>query len=268
YHHPDEVKYLHPKMKELLEETYGVMVYQEDVIKIAHHFAGLDMGEADVLRRAMSGKYRGGGGFLKIKDSFFAHCRTKGYPDSLSREVWRQMESFGGYSFSKAHSASFAVESYQSLYLKTYFPIEFMVAVINNFGGFYSTELYFHELKKWGRILRAPCLNRSEWLTTLEGKEVFTGFIHIQNLEEKFVLRILEERKTNGVFLSLTDFISRIHPPKEQLNILIRTGAFMFTGKSKKELLWHANFLNKNAEKQVKATQNLFEIEPAEFSLP
>lgn len=268
FHNPGKFEYLHPKMKELLEETYGVMVYQEDVIKIAHHFAGLDMGEADILRRAMSGKYRGRNEFEAIRLKFFENCNAKGYPPAITAEVWRQIESFGGYSFSKAHSASFAVESYQSLYLKTYFPIEFMVAVINNFGGFYSTELYFHELKKWGGILRAPCLNRSEWLTTLEGKEVFTGFIHIQNLEEKFVLRILEERKTNGVFLSLTDFISRIHPPKEQLNILIRTGAFMFTGKSKKELLWHANFLNKNAEKQVKATQNLFEIEPAEFSLP
>lgn len=268
FHHPDKFEYLHPRMKELLEETYGVMVYQEDVIKVAHHFAGLDMGEADILRRAMSGKYRGRKEFDTIKKKFFENCQEKGYPPSITAEVWRQIESFGGYSFSKAHSASFAVESYQSLYLKTYFPLEFMVAVINNFGGFYSTELYFHELKKCGAILRAPCINRSEWLTSIEGKEVFTGFIHVQNLEEKFVMQILEERKQHGVFLNLADFIARVHPPKEQLNILIRIGALGFTGKSKKELLWHANFLNKNAVEQVPAGQSLFELEPSEQSLP
>ena len=94
-------------MKELLEETYGVMVFQEDVIKVAHHFAGLDMGEADVLRRAMSGKYRGQKEFERIREKFFANCKDLGHPDAIAKEVWRQIESFGGYSFSKAHSASF-----------------------------------------------------------------------------------------------------------------------------------------------------------------
>ncbi|HSK13763.1 MAG TPA: PHP domain-containing protein, partial [Phnomibacter sp.] len=108
FHHPDSFTYLHPKMEELLKETYGVMVYQEDVIKVAHHFAGLDMGEADILRRAMSGKYRGKKEIMRIRDTFFANCRERGYPDNISMEVWRQIESFSGYSFSKAHSASFA----------------------------------------------------------------------------------------------------------------------------------------------------------------
>src|SRR6185369_7149841 len=102
-------EYLHPKMKELLEETYGVMVYQEDVIKVAHHFAGLDMGEADILRRAMSGKYRGNQEMLRIREKFFVNCRDMGHDPAIAAEVWRQIESFGGYSFSKAHSASFAV---------------------------------------------------------------------------------------------------------------------------------------------------------------
>ena len=109
FHHPDDFSYLHPKMEELLKETYGVMVYQEDVIKIAHHFAGLDMGEADVLRRAMSGKYRSRKAFEDIRSKFFNNCKSYGYPDDITAEVWRQIESFGGYSFSKAHSASFAV---------------------------------------------------------------------------------------------------------------------------------------------------------------
>src|SRR5690606_28619539 len=111
FHDPKKVVYLHPKMKELLEVTYGVMVYQEDVIKVAHHFAGLDMGEADIVSRAMSGQYRTHNKFNEIREMYFANCQKLGHEDTVSAEGWRQMESFGGYSFSKAHSASFAVES-------------------------------------------------------------------------------------------------------------------------------------------------------------
>jgi DNA polymerase-3 subunit alpha len=267
FHNPDKFEYLHPKMKELLEETYGVMVYQEDVIKVAHHFAGLDMAEADVLRRAMSGKYRGHQHFELIRQKFFRLCKEKGYPDAISAEVWRQIESFGGYSFSKTHSASFAVESYQSLFLKTYYPMEFMVAVINNFGGFYSRELYFHELKKTGAIIHLPCVNRSEMLTGITGKDVWMGFIHVQGLEESLVMLLLDERTRGGNFLHLQDFVERTRPGIEQLNILIRIGAFRFTGKNKKELLWEANFLQKKSvNHEVNAV--LFKEAPVNFQLP
>nr|MQY80294.1 PHP domain-containing protein [Bacteroidota bacterium] len=147
FHHPDDFEYIHPVMKEQLEETYGIMVYQEDVLKVCFYFAGLDLADADVLRRAMSGKFRGKKEFSRIVKKFFDNCKSRGYPDKITREVWRQIESFAGYSFSKAHSASYAVESFQSLYLKAHFPLEFMVAVINNFGGFYRTWVYVHEAK-------------------------------------------------------------------------------------------------------------------------
>ena len=94
-------------------------------------------------------------------------------------------ESFAAYSFSKAHSASFAVESFQSLYLKAHFPLEFIVAVINNFGGFYDTEIYLHEARRWGAIVHAPCVNHSEYLSCLRGKDIYLGFIHLKDLEEK-----------------------------------------------------------------------------------
>ena len=267
FHHPDNFEYLHPLMKELLEETFGVMVYQEDVIKVAHHFGGLDLAEADVLRRAMSGKYRGKKQFEDIKKNFFMNCRKREYPDEITTEVWRQIESFGGYSFSKAHSASFAVESYQSLFLKTYFPIEFMVSVINNFGGFYTRELYFHELKKTGAFIHAPCLNRSAYLTTISGKIVFIGFIHIQGLEEQLMKDVIENRRQWGDFRNLSDFNDRIYTGIEQINILIRVGAFHFTGKSKKELLWEANFLHKK-NKTISHSGFLFREEIQNFHLP
>src|SRR5690606_11654876 len=133
--------------------------------------------------------------FNLIKEKFFGNCQQKGYAEEVTAEVWRQIESFGGYSFSKAHSASFAVESYQSLYLKTHYPMEFMVAVINNFGGFYGTEFYFHELKKTGAKVCPPCVNQGEHLTSIHGDIVFTGFIHIQNLEKGTSEKLLEERE-------------------------------------------------------------------------
>src|SRR4051812_16171699 len=209
YQHRDKIRYLHPLFQEHLSETFGVMVFQEDVIKIAHYFAGLSLAEADVLRRAMSGKYRFNNQFRLIREKFFLNCKEIGHTDELAAEVWRQMESFAGYSFNKAHSASFAVESYMSLYLKTYYPREFMVAVINNFGGFYSRELYFLELLKTGASIKQPCVNNSDLYTNIKGDEVYVGFIHVKRLESKLIELIIEERKANGLYLQLQDFIER-----------------------------------------------------------
>ena len=267
FHHPETIQYLHPVMKEQLEETYGVMVYQEDVIKVAHHFAGLDLAEADVLRRAMSGKFRSKVEFQRIVDKYFSNCLERGYPDEIAREVWRQIESFAGYSFSKAHSASYAVESFQSLFLKAHYPLEFMVAVINNFGGFYRTWVYFNEAQRCGAHVELPCINTSRYETRIIGKDIFTGFVHVQNLESALITKIVNERNGNGPFHSLADFIQRVPATKEQLVILIRLGAFRFTGTSKAELLWNAHiFLNKTAP--VAKTKALFEAKPREFILP
>jgi DNA polymerase-3 subunit alpha len=267
FHKPDSFKYLHPVLEEHLKETYGVMVYQEDVIKIAHHYAGLDMAEADVLRRAMSGKFRGGKEMERLKLKFFAGAKALKRPLPTSMEVWRQIQSFAGYSFSKAHSASYASESYQSLALKTYFPIEFMVAVINNEGGFYSTELYFHELKKAGAIVHLPCVNRSDEFTNVRGKDVFIGLRRVQGLRKKLKEQILDERLKNGDYKDLTDFIERTAIGEEQLNKLIDAGALRFTGKSKKELLWQANFIQQKS-KNMDGLVSLFKTQPVEYAMP
>ncbi len=268
YHHQDKVEYIHPLFEEHLKETFGVMVFQEDVIKIAHYFANLSLGEADILRRAMSGKYRDHNRFHLMKEKYMSNCKAIGHPDALAEEVWRQMESFAGYSFNKAHSASFAVESYMSLFLKTYYPKEFMVAVINNFGGFYSRELYFLELLKTGGEIKAPCVNNSDEYTNIKGNELYVGFIHIKRLQSKLVETILEERKANGCYEHLQEFIERTNIGLEQLNTLISVGALRFTGKSKKQLLWEANFLQKNNQPALHIGKQLFDDEPVQFSLP
>lgn len=246
FHQPHGFQYLHPSFKEHLGETFGVMVYQEDVMKILHHFAGLGLDEADVMRRMMTGKRRSSEAFARLRQQYFDNCRIRGHSAALAGEVWRQIESFGGYSFCKAHSASFAVESFQSLYLKAYFPLEFMVAVINNFGGFYNTEFYVHEARVSGAAIHAPCINRSRNLTRIEGADIYLGFIHIRGLEHKLIGEIEQQRNAHGPFRSLEDFIRRIAVAPTQLNLLIRIGAFRFTGLKKSALLWEKNRISRS----------------------
>jgi len=267
FHHPDDFEYLHPVMEQQLSETFGVMVYQEDVIKVCHHFAGLDLADADVLRRAMSGKYRSSREFERIANRFFSNCREKGYPDDLTREVWRQISSFAGYAFSKAHSASFAVESFQSLYLKSYFPLEFQVAVINNFGGYYRTWVYVNEAERQGGTIHLPCVNRSDLHTSISGSDIHLGLVHLQGLEHALAKRIIAERKRNGPYADLADFLNRVPVGHEQLVILIRIDAFRFTKRQKKALLWDAQVTSGHL-KQHAVTGSIFPVQKRHFELP
>lgn len=243
FHNPGDFTYLHPVMEEQLKETYGVMVYQEDVLKVCHHFAGLDLADADVLRRAMSGKYRSRVEFQKIVDKFFESSMSLGRPDDITKEVWRQIESFAGYSFSKAHSASFAVESYQSLFLKSYYPLEFMTAVLNNFGGFYQAWVYINEAKRCGAQIELPCVNRSRLTSSISGNTIWLGFVYVANLETNTAHAIENERMANGGFLDLADFVNRVPITLDQAVLLIRLNALRFTGLSKQQLLWEVHLL-------------------------
>ncbi len=249
FHNPYAFEYLHDVFQEHLGETFGVMVYQEDVMKVVHHFAGLDLDESDVLRRMMSGKKKESDTFHRLQKKYFKNCKDRGHDLELTKEVWRQIESFAGYSFCKAHSASFAVESFQSLYLKAYFPLEFMVAVINNFGGFYSTEYYVHEARMWGANIHPPCINKSLLLTTIYDCDIYLGYIHVQGLEKKLVRQIIAQRNAEGAFRNLEDFTHRVSISGSQLELLIRVGAFRFTGLSKYELMWEKNAVFNPKEK-------------------
>jgi DNA polymerase-3 subunit alpha len=270
FHNPQSIQYLHPVMEEQLKETYGVMVFQEDVLKVCHHFAGLDLADADVLRRAMSGKFRSKAEFQRIIDKFFAGCKANGHPEEISKEVWRQVESFAGYSFSKAHSASFAVESFQSLFLKTYYPKEFMVAVINNFGGFYKTWVYVTELRKTGVNLHLPCVNESDALTNIKGNDVYLGLALIESLEQNTLEAILKERSYNGPFRDLPDFMERVPVSVIQVKLLIKAGAFGFVGLGKKQLMWQAHMGLKKAPVLIQDAMQaiLFERPHKEYVLP
>ena len=243
HNNPDKFEYFHDVFKEQLGETYGVMVYQEDVIKIALHYGGLTAAYGDILRRAISGKGRSLTELQSVKNQFFVSCQQKGHDPKLSEEVYRQIESFAGYSFCKAHSASYAVESYQSLYLKAYYGIEFMVAAINNGGGFYRPEIYIHEAKMSGGTIHNPCINKSFFETAIYGTDVFLGMMLLKSLSSDLIQNIVAERNTNGNFKSLEDFMNRIQVGLESLQTLIFVGAFRFTNQTKSQLIVTARMI-------------------------
>lgn len=267
---PERRKQAPKELMAIMPETYGVMVYQEDVLRVASQYGGLDLEDADQVRRGMNIRYRDRPEFKVVEKKFFDNCKARNYPDGQAEEVWRQIESFASFSFSKGHSASYAVESYQSLYLKAHHPLEFLVGVANNFGGFYNTEFYLHEAKRAGAVIEAPCVNASEELCSLSDAKaqramshepralsfaeltlvaqgsaleahqprIFLGLHNIKSLTNESAQLILSERRRHGPFVDLQDLLKRVPLPLEQARILVRVGALRFTGRSKPELLW------------------------------
>lgn len=256
-----------PELYDLLEETYGVMVYQEDVIKIAHFFADLTLAEADYLRRGMSWKFKQRNEFGVVKDNFFNNCRKKGYAEKLIADIWAQIESFANFAFSKGHSASYAVESYQAMFLKAYYPLEYMVATLNNGGGFYRKELYVHEARMHGATIKPPCINHSTALSVIKGKTIYLGLHMISELETETIQRILIERHRHGLFKDMYDFVNRVSVSIEQMRLLIRAGCFYFSGRNKKELLWEIHAILQPISKK-KQHEELFALEAPEWKLP
>ena len=264
---PERRKEIHPLLLAIMPETYGVMVYQEDVIKVAHYLAGLSLAEADVLRRGMSGKFRSRAEFLQVKTRFLEACAQRGHDTQFASDIWRQIESFAGYAFSKGHSASYAVESYQSLYLKAHHPLAYLTACINNFGGYYRTEIYVHEARRFGAHIEAPCINEGSYDCALKEKRLILGFNLVLGIEAALIEKLLIERAQNGIFFSLENLLKRISIPLEQLSLLIRIDALRSFQKARKPLLWQAYFYHNKAFKGQQKPA-LFEVVQKQQHLP
>ncbi len=230
-------KYLVPELEKYLGETYGVMIYQEDVIKVAHHVAGLSLEEADLLRRAMSGKLRSHTAMQRVKEKFFESAAQKGFTAKIVTELWRQIESFAGYAFCKAHSASFALLSYQVAFLKTHYPAEFMASVLSNRGGYYSAAVYVQECKRLGLKVLLPSVNESMYEYAGDKDEVRIGLMAIKNFSQNSADTIVSERNKNGKFFSLPDFLVRTGIRYEEAAMLIKCGAMDCFGLTRPTLM-------------------------------
>lgn len=234
---PSKRKYLLPEMETYLGETYGVMIYQEDVIKVAHHIAGLTLEEADLLRRAMSGKMRSHKAMELIHHKFISSSIAKGISPAIAKELWRQVESFAGYAFCKAHSASFALLSFQVAYLKAHHTAEFMASVLSNGGGFYSPAVYLQETRRWGVKVLLPCVNESMYEYTGQNKTLRIGLMAVKNLSRSTIRTIIDERRRNGKYESLFGFFNRTGIGPKESELLIACGALDFLGKTRPSML-------------------------------
>jgi DNA-directed DNA polymerase III PolC len=229
---------LHEKIGDVLDETFGLMVYQEDVSKVAVSLAGFTHARADGLRKVLSKKDRE----LRLRDykqEFFAGCSCRGVAQPDIEAIWKMMMSFDGYSFCKPHSASYAKVSFQAAYLKTHFPAEFMAAVISNCGGYYSTFAYVSEAKRLGLTIMPPDINTSDTAWRGEGRRILVGLQAIRGLSEACLERIIRCR-TERPFATAVDFFTRVRPADDEARALIHAGALDSPGAAcnRAMLLW------------------------------
>ena len=214
---------IHPLLEDVLNETFGIMVYQEDVSKVAVKMAGFTHAQADGLRKIMS---------KKDKESKLAHyydrfkngAITKGVSPKDIKIVWDMITSFSGYSFCKPHSASYARVSFQAAYLKTHYPAQFMAAVISNQGGFYSTFAYVSEAGRLNVMILNPDINKSDIQWKGHNFKLRVGLLSIRDLSAKTMETIIKERK-KSCFLSPEDFFERVNPREDEIQALIHSGS-------------------------------------------
>jgi DNA polymerase-3 subunit alpha/error-prone DNA polymerase len=229
---------IHPLLADVLAETFGIMVYQEDVSQAAKALAGFDDAAADGLRKIMSKKDR----THQLRDyrrRFVAGARRNGVATEQIEAVWKMMMSFSGYSFCKPHSASYARVSFQAAFLKVHFPAEFMAAVISNQGGFYSTFAYVSEARRLGVAVLPPDVHQSQIRWSGNRRRMRVGLMAVKGLGGDTRRRIVAQRRRTP-FKDLFDFLSRVRPDEDEARALIHCGALDAPGNgySRAQLLW------------------------------
>jgi error-prone DNA polymerase len=254
---------LHPIMGEVLKETHGIMVYQEDVSRIAMAMAGFSAVDADLLRKILS-KKRAGRRLEDYKEMFYRGAAGRGVSRAVADEVWEMIMSFAGYSFCKPHSASYALVSYKSCYLRAHYPAEFIAAVLTNQGGYYSPFAYVSEARRMRLKVLLPDVNESRKEYYGKDRLVRVGLMQVKGLRVAGLEALLEARKVRP-FTSLEDFLCRVDIDPSDTRLLIKAGAMdsIAHGATRpamiwKTLAWQAARAGRNA-----AERSLFpELEP------
>ncbi|HEY6293522.1 MAG TPA: DNA polymerase III subunit alpha [Terriglobia bacterium] len=237
------VAYDLPQLKEILEETYGIMVYQEQVMQIAAAVAGFSLGEADVLRRAMGKKKVEE--MVAMREKFLAGARQNGVPDAKARKLYEQIEQFAGYGFNKSHSAAYALVAYRTAYLKTHYPVEFMASMLTaEIGNPDKLTFYLGECRDMGIEILPPDVNSSDRTftasQTASGLGIRFGLTAIKNVGEAAIESVLEARKQLGRFDNLFQFCENVDlrlMNKRVIESLIKAGALDSLGVHRARLL-------------------------------
>jgi len=233
----EPVTYPHPSLAACLRSTYGLVVYEEHILQISEAFAGLPPGRADVLRRALNKQQRAV--IAEIRAEFFAAARARGHAPEKIEEVWGLVTGFAGYAFCKAHSTAYGVEAYQAAWLKRYFPAEFMAAVLTHGKGFYHPLVYVLECHRLGLKLLPPSVNEPGPAFVPHDQVIRVPLTRMNGLTTRTTDALLAAR-ARGVFTSLGDFFRRVAPTGEELEAMIRVGAFDEFGETRTRQFWQA----------------------------
>ncbi len=253
-HKKKKIEYLHPKLKQILESTYGICIYQEQVMKIAQELAGFSLSEADVLRKAIGKKIRKL--LLSQKEKFIEGAKKNGIQENVAQQIWHWFEPFARYSFNRSHATAYAMIAYQTAYLKTHFPVEFMASVLTSEkADVERIGFLIQECKKMGIEVLPPEINESlANFTVVPGQnKIRFGLTAIKNVGWNVVEEIVKERETNGQYQSIGDFLGRLNQKvlnKKSMESLIKAGVFDKLGERNQLLFNLENLLEWSRESQ------------------
>jgi len=232
-------QYAHPDLEPWLKDTYGLMVYEEHILLVAHHWAGMDLGRADLLRRMLVKKLKGRD-LKEMEEEFRERARDLGRDEESIDTVWTLLADFSGYMFNKAHGAAYAVEAFQGAYLKRHYPCEFLTGVLQSGRGFYSAQVYVLELLRYGARLALPDLGDARDLFWYEDGVVHYPLSRIKGLSRRFIEKWRRELE-RGPFRHFEDFLIRVLPEAAELGLLARVGALRCFFDNRFEAVWEAD---------------------------
>ncbi|HVS74883.1 MAG TPA: DNA polymerase III subunit alpha [Candidatus Acidoferrales bacterium] len=251
----EKVAYTHPALEKILGETLGVCIYQEQVMQIAQAVGNMPLAEADLVRRSAA-KFSGQRERERLRAKFLKAAEQMGLSGAEREETWLMVEKFAGFGFCKAHAATYADISYRMAYLKAHHPAEFLAAMCSAGAGFYHVSAYVEEAKRCGIAVRLPSVNHSRMEYTVEesgdekrapvesGQALRVGLMQIKGLRIETILAIVREREAGGAFRSLEDFLRRVPVERDELEALVKCGAFdEVCAMTRPELLWRWNLL-------------------------
>jgi DNA-directed DNA polymerase III PolC len=279
----EPVRYPHPSLEPILRDTLGVCVYQEQVMQIAQAAGGLSLAEADLVRRAQA-KWKDSRERERLHAKFLKAAEKLGLAGSAREETWQMVEKFIGFGFCKAHAATYADLAYRMAYLKAHYPAEFLAAMCSSGAGFYHVSAYVEEAKRWGIEVRLPSVNHSRLEYTTESactagfqsascenrqldgvapRGIRIGLMQVKGLRLETIENILRSRDACGPFRSLEDFLARVPIERDEIESLIKCGAFDDVGSaSRPSLLWRLNLLKRTGAEPVGARSRSFGIAP------
>jgi len=265
-HKQADVTFAHEKLIPILGDTLGVCIFQEQVMRISQELGEMSLAEADLVRRA-SAKFSGRRDRQRLLGKFQKSAGMMGMTNAQRKEAWMMVEKFAGFGFCKAHAATYADISYRMAYLKTHHPAEFLAAMCSAGAGFYHVSAYVEEAKRWGIAVRLPSVNDSRMEYTAEdggdGKRALrVGLMQVRGLRIETITAILRARGEGGEFKSLEDFLRRVPVERDEIESLVKCGAFDeingdAPAMTRTEMLWRWNFLQASS-KSVQASTPRF----------